>query len=147
MSLIEVVLFLSFMLISHFIVTAWIYSDVKRQDKGLDPKPETCFSEHIFPCIMFFPLLMHEIFEYTFGCFSRLLRERVSEKAVRAEDKIARLQKENEDLKSRLKASSDEWLHVFEVINESEDLKNTKFRLKSRDDFWRWYYIFRKDCR
>lgn len=147
MNLTKILSFLSSMLISHFIITAWIYSNVKREDKGLDPKPETYFSEHIFPVIIFFPLLMHEIFEHTFGYFSRLLKERVSEKAMRAEAKIARLQEENENLRSWLKASSDEWQHVFEVINKSEDLKDTEFRLKSRDDFWRWYYIFRKDCR
>ena len=145
MDLIDILIILSSILLSHFIVTAWIYANVKREDKGLDPKPENFFSRHIFPAIMLCPMILHEIFEYTFGFFSRLLRERVSNKGVRAEDEISRLRKENERLISERKESINQWLHITEVINESEGLNGSNFHIKTYSDFLTWYYRFRKN--
>lgn len=144
MSFFDFLLFLFFMLISHFCVTAWIYVNVKREDKGLDPKPENFFSEHIFPAIAFVPFLLHSVYEYTFGFFSRLLMQRVCIKGVKAEDEVSRLRKENERLISERKSSNESWMHIAEVINETEGLKDSRFRITTHDDFLTWYYCCRK---
>lgn len=88
-----------------------------------------------------FPFLFYTVFQFTFGLFSYLTADRLCKKLADAEDKIARLQEENDRLKSQNKKSNEAWLNVTDVINKSE---NIKFRINTYDDLLSWYYLYIK---
>ena len=94
---------LPYICLCHFICSGWHLNNVCKEDQGIKSDTPPKFWNKLLNFLMYIPSIGNYLFTYTVGLFDHFLISRISEKYVKASDRIEWLEKQNEELTQRVK--------------------------------------------
>ena len=98
----SVLFWLIVLIICHQIMTIWTYSNLRKEDRGIDTSPKTKVSDFLQTAFLFFPMFGNALYDLTLGLVDRFRERRLCNMLVERDDKIKILEEKNKELLSEL---------------------------------------------
>lgn len=98
----SVLFWLIVLIICHQIMTIWTYSNLRKEDRGIDTSPKTKVSDFLQTVFLFFPMFGNALYDLTLGLVDRFRERRLCNMLVERDDKIKILEEKNKELLSEL---------------------------------------------
>lgn len=104
-------------LVCHQIVTIWTYSNLRKEDRGVDTSPKSKFFEFFGTVFLMLPMLLNVIYDLTLGLVDHLREKRLCEMLVNRDDEIKRLKGKNASLEKELSIRKAYEDHLYEICS------------------------------